>query len=83
MIRFYLDEMESQNIAAMVRDAGIDIVSSHELRHEGMADTGVLALAARERRCVVSRNYDDFVEATYVAERRGDPHSGVALIPTS
>lgn len=83
MIQFYLDEMESLAVARLLRRVDINIVSSHEIGRDGITDDEVLRVAARERRCVVTRNYGHFVNETNDARQRGDPHFGVALIPES
>lgn len=83
MIRFYLDEMYSQIVAKIARDAGVDIVSSHERAHDGTPDLEVLRIAAQEARCVVTDNHEDFIGRTMLLYEHGEPHSGVILVPRS
>ena len=83
MIRFNLDEMFSHVIAAVVREAGTDIVSVHERHVEGAADSDVLSDATRERRCLITHNHRHFVPLTRDFYDRGLPHSGVVLVAGS
>src|SRR5690242_17896901 len=82
MMQFYLDEMYPASIAEAVRGAGIDMVSSHELAHEGLGDRIVLLFAAEEQRCVVTDNSGDFLDLTESFYHEQLPHAGVLLIPT-
>lgn len=80
MIRFYLDEMFSHVIAAVAREAGIDIVSAHERRAEGAADSDVLSDATSEHRCVITHNHRHFVPLTRTFYDQGLSHSGIVLV---
>lgn len=78
----FLDEMYPALVAAMVRRAGVDMISAHECGREGMTDHGILLLAAREGRCVVTENHGDFLRLTGVFYEQHLPHAGVILIPS-
>jgi hypothetical protein len=82
-MRFYLDEMFSPRIAAIARAQGSDVTSSHESGQDSTTDDVQLHFAAQEGRCVVTRNYDHFIEETLRGAENGDPHAGVLLVPKS
>jgi predicted nuclease of predicted toxin-antitoxin system len=70
-MRFYLDENMPPQIAIIARAAGLDVVSTHELGHHGLADDAVLRLAALDGRCVVTRDRDDYLELTVRFSEQG------------
>lgn len=83
LMRVYLDENMPPQIAAIARAQGLDAVSGHELGHRGFPDDDVLRLAALDRRCVVTRNRDDFVRLTLLFFENEWPHAGVLIVPNS
>ena len=82
-MRFYIDEMFSAVVAALLRARGVDAVSALELGYSGTQDEVHLQLAAADGRAIVTRNYRHFVELTESFRERQLPHAGVVLVPTS
>lgn len=80
-VRFLLDEMLSPEIARQLRGRSIDadaVAARPDL--VGRADDHVLAVAATERRCLMTANIADFaaLDATWRAE--GREHAGILLV---
>ncbi|NWF53896.1 MAG: DUF5615 family PIN-like protein [Syntrophaceae bacterium] len=80
-MKFYLDEGLSPKIADILRKKGVDALSAHEIGAVEASDWQQLEFAAKERRCLVTRNRDDFVKLTlrFVNDHR--PHHGILIIP--
>jgi predicted nuclease of predicted toxin-antitoxin system len=82
-VRFYLDEDLSDRIARIAREAGLDVVSSHETGRDRLPDREQLRLAALDGRCLVTingRHYIRLTEEFLVTQR---PHLGVLIIARS
>lgn len=82
-MKFYLDEDLSPRIARALRRKGVDAVSAHEVGNLQCSDREQLAYAAREGRCLVTRNARHFVPLSREAIRRQQPHAGIVLCPPS
>jgi predicted nuclease of predicted toxin-antitoxin system len=82
-MRFYLDEDLSDRIAAIARELGLDVVSSHECGRDGLSDEEQLRLAAQDGRCLVTRNRDHFVRLTVRFFENQWPHVGILIVPRS
>lgn len=82
-MKFLVDEDLSEEIAVILRAEGVDAVHIRELGLSGAEDQEVLDKAAGEKRCVVTRNRNDFLMLTEFYFHEGRPHHGVLIIPRS
>lgn len=82
-MRFYLDENVSDKVAAIARERGLDVVSSHECERDKLPDDEQLRLAAEDQRCLVTRDYRDFMPLTRRFLENRWPHAGVLIVPPS
>lgn len=82
-MRFLLDEDLSPEVAVIARNLGLDVTSVHEEGRQGLSDEEQLSHAASERRILVTRNRDDFIELTRQAYQAGTPHPGVLIVVRS
>ncbi len=82
-MKLYLDEDLSPRIAESLRKRGIDAVSAHDVGNVQVSDREQLAHAAREGRCLVTRNARHFVVLSQEAIARQEPHAGILLCSPS
>lgn len=83
MIKYYLDEDLSPVIAEMLRKDKIDAVCVHEAGMIQASDLEQLEFAASRKRCLVTRNRNDFIRLTVQFFNEHRPHYGVLIIPYS
>ena len=80
-MKYYLDEDLSPKIAEILRKHSIDAVSAHEIGMVQTEDREHLKLAASEKRCLVTRNRNDFIRLAVQFFHEHHSHSGILIIP--
>ena len=76
-----LDEDISPEVAAILRSMGVNATSVHEGGRQGFSDREQLELASAGKRCLVTRNRNDFILLTQEFFAKGLPHAGVLIVP--
>jgi predicted nuclease of predicted toxin-antitoxin system len=81
-LRFYLDENISPKVAEIARTrCALDVVSALDVGASQWDDDAHLRCASADRRCLVTRNRDDFIAETLAAFEVQAPHAGVLIVP--
>jgi len=82
-MKYYLDEDLSPKIAEILRKDGIDAESVHDTGMREASDLEQLEYASSKKRCLVTRNRNDFIRLTVQFFNETRPHHGVLIIPYS
>ncbi len=80
-MKYLLDEDVNPKTAEIARGLGLDVLSVHDIGRRTLSNGEQLEFAAQEGRVLVTRNRDDFIQATLTFFRTGQPHAGVLIIP--
>ena len=80
-MRYYLDEDLSPKISDLVMQQGIDCISAHGIGMIQASDLEQLMLASEKKRCMVTRNRDDYIRLTIQFFNDQLAHHGVLIIP--
>lgn len=79
-MRLLLDGHFSPHIARRLRELNYDVLASRDrVELHGLSDADLLALAARERRALVTKNVADFAELHRAAIMTGERHFGLVF----
>ena len=80
-MKYYLDEDLSPKICQILRKTGMDALSAHEAGLLEATDRQQLEFAVKEKRCLVTRNRNDFIRLTlqFFSDHRA--HFGVLIVP--
>ena len=82
-MKYFLDEDLSPKIAELLRKQSVDCISAHEVGMLQASDVEQLKFAARNRRCLLTRNRDDFIRLTVQFFNEHLQHYGVLVIPNT
>ncbi len=82
-MKFYIDEDLNPKIAEVLRKDGIDAVSANEAGMLQASDLEQMEYAASAKRCIVTRNRNDFIKLTVQFFNEHKHHYGVLIIPGS
>ncbi len=80
-MKVYPDEDISPEVAVILRSLGVDATGAHESGRQGLSDREQLGVSAKEGRCLVTRNRNDFIILTREFFEKGLPHAGVLIVP--
>lgn len=78
-----MDEDLSPVIAEMLRKDGVDAVCAHEANMLQASDQEQLEYAVSQKRCMVTRNRNDFIRLTVQFFNEHRLHHGLIIIPYS
>jgi predicted nuclease of predicted toxin-antitoxin system len=82
-MRYYIDEDLNPKIADILKREGIDALSSRKAGKLQASDLEQLKYASSGKRCMVTRNRNDFIRLTVQFFNENRPHYGVLIIPHS
>ncbi len=83
-MRALVDEQLSPRIAALLREAGHDVVAVAERADlVGSSDAALLEVAISEERAVITNNVKDFRPLAAARLAQGRSHAGLIFIPST
>ncbi len=82
-MKYYIDEDLNPKIAEILRKDEIDAVSAKEAGMLQASDLEQFKYAASKKRCMVTRNRNDFIRLTVQFFNENMPHYGLLIIPCS
>jgi predicted nuclease of predicted toxin-antitoxin system len=82
-VKYYLDEDLSPKIAVILRKDGVDALSAHEISMLQESDFAQLTYASSHKRCMVTKNRNDFIKLSVLFFNENRPHFGVLIVPAS
>lgn len=77
--RLYLDEDVSPTLARLLRHAGFDAISAHEVGAARLSDRQQLDRARSEGRAIFTYNFRDFDRIARDESERGHSHAGIIV----
>lgn len=78
-IRLYLDEDVDPLLAQVLRDRGVDCLSTQEARNLGQSDSDQLSFALGQGRTILTFNVKDFVRLASEFAAEGSLHNGIIV----
>jgi len=78
-IKLYLDEDIDPLLAKVLRDRGVDCLSTQQAGNCGLSDTDQLAFATSQGRAIVTFNIKDFIQLSHEYAASGLHHEGIIL----
>jgi predicted nuclease of predicted toxin-antitoxin system len=78
-VKLYLDEDIDPLLAKVLRDRGVNCLSTQEAGNRGLSDIDQLAFAASQDRAIVTFNIKDFIQLAQEYGASGQHHSGIIL----
>ncbi|MBI4401582.1 MAG: DUF5615 family PIN-like protein [Nitrospirae bacterium] len=78
-IKLYLDEDVDPLLAQVLRDRGIDCLSTQEAHKLGRSDSEQLVFATEQDRVLLTFNVKDFVLLSQAYAASGQHHSGIIV----
>lgn len=79
-MQLFLDEDSSEPLlATLLRNAGHDVHSTHELGRTGATDPAQFLYAIRLRRVLITRNHHDFEVLHDLVSEAGGHHPGILV----
>jgi predicted nuclease of predicted toxin-antitoxin system len=82
-VKRLLDEDVPVAVAAALRRAKVDVLTTDDAGNKQAPDPAQLRFATAARRCLVTRNVKDFVELAKQAVQQHQPHPGIILISST